>query len=59
MESPERSPDSFDDFETWVIQTRLSQGLPARVEDLAVIARIVELIYPHPLQGQEGEPEDL
>jgi len=32
------------DFEAWVIHTRLIQGLPPRVTDLTVLARIAELI---------------
>jgi hypothetical protein len=36
-------PDPSVDFEAWVIYTRLTQGLPAQVEDLAVLARIADL----------------
>jgi hypothetical protein len=39
-------PDPTVDFDAWVIYTRLGQGLPARVEDLAVLARIADLICP-------------
>jgi hypothetical protein len=33
-----------EEFEAWVIRTRLAQGLPARVEDVAVLARIADLL---------------
>jgi hypothetical protein len=36
--------DPSGDFEAWVIRTRLAQGLPARVEDPTVLARIADLI---------------
>lgn len=32
------------DFEAWVIQTRLAQGFPARVEDPTVLTLIADLI---------------
>ena len=32
------------DLEAWVIRTRLAQGLPARVEDPVVLARIADLL---------------
>jgi hypothetical protein len=32
------------DLEAWVIHTRLAQGLPARVEDLTVLAHIADLM---------------
>ena len=44
MEPPDPPCDPSGDFETWVIQTRLAQGLPTRVEDLAVLARVADLI---------------
>jgi hypothetical protein len=44
MEPSDTPCDPLVDFEAWVIQTRLAQGLPARVQDLAVLARIVDLI---------------
>jgi hypothetical protein len=44
MEPSDRPCDPSGDFEGWVIHTRLAQGLPARVEDLAVLALIADLI---------------
>jgi len=44
MEQSGTPCDPSDDFEAWVIQTRLEQGLPARVEDPAILARIADLI---------------
>ena len=35
------------DLEAWVIYTRLAPGLPARVEDPAVLALIADLIHTH------------
>jgi len=56
MEPSDTPCDPLVDFEAWVIQTRLAQGLPARVQDLAVLARIADLICTHQLnqQGEEG-----
>jgi hypothetical protein len=31
-------------FESWVIQSRLKQGLPAHVEGLATLLRVAELL---------------
>lgn len=47
MEPPDASGDRAKDFEAWVIHTRLAQGLPARVADVAVLARIADLICNH------------
>ncbi len=47
MEQSGTPHDPSDDFEAWVIQTRLAQGLPARVEDLAVLTYIADLIRRH------------
>jgi hypothetical protein len=44
MEPPDPPCDPLVDFEAWVIQTRLAQGLPARVQDLTVLAHIADLI---------------
>jgi hypothetical protein len=56
MEPSDTPCDPLVDFEAWVIQTRLAQGLPARVQDLAVLARIADLIRIPQLndQGKEG-----
>lgn len=53
-------PDPTVDFEAWVIYTRLAQGLPARMEDPAVLARIADLVFSsrtssrNPEAGQES-----
>jgi hypothetical protein len=44
MEPSDPPYDPSGDFEAWVIQSRLAQGLPARVEDLAALARIADLV---------------
>lgn len=44
MEESDTPCDPSADFEAWVIQTRRAQGLPPRVEDLAVLSRIAYLI---------------
>jgi hypothetical protein len=44
MEPSDPSCDPSGNLEAWVIQTRLAQGLPARVEDPTVLARIVDLL---------------
>lgn len=54
MEPPDTSRDPARDFEGWVIQTRLAQGLPARVVDVAVLARIADLLCNHqPVNHQD------
>src|SRR4051794_21557371 len=46
--APHDAPsDPVKDFEAWVIHTRLAQGLPARVEDIAVLARLADLLCNH------------
>lgn len=42
MEPSVPPPDPSVDLEAWVIYTRLAQGLPARVEDPTVLARIAD-----------------
>lgn len=56
MEPSDTPCDPLVDFEAWVIQTRLAQGLPARVRDRAVLARIADLIRIPQLndQGKDG-----
>jgi hypothetical protein len=44
MEPSDPPRDPSEDLEAWVIQTRLAQGLPARVEDPTVLAHIADLI---------------
>jgi hypothetical protein len=44
MAPSDPSPDPSVDLEAWVIYTRLAQGLPARVEDPIVLARIADLM---------------
>jgi hypothetical protein len=44
MEPSDPTCDPSGDLEAWVIQTRLAQGLPARVEDPTVLARIADLM---------------
>ena len=44
MEPSNHPRDASGDFEARVIQTRLAQGLPARVEDPIVLARIADLM---------------
>lgn len=58
MELPEPVCDLADDFEAWVISTRLAQGLPPRVKDPIVIARIAELIRESLLDCDSDEPSD-
>jgi hypothetical protein len=47
-------PDPSVDLEVWVIYTRLTQGLPARVEDPTVLALIADLIR-HQQADHAGE----
>ena len=47
MAPQDASYDPARDIQAWVIRTRLAQGLPARVEDVAVLARIADLICNH------------
>lgn len=47
MEPSDPPCDPSVDLEAWVVHTRLAQGLPARVEDPTVLARIVDLISAH------------
>ena len=44
MEPSNPPCDPSGDFEAWVIQTRLAQGLPARVEDPTVLVHIADLM---------------
>lgn len=48
------------DFEAWVIRTRLAQGLPPRVADVAVLARIADLMcnYQNERTGAEVSAAD-
>ena len=55
MAPHDASGDPAKDFEAWVIRTRLAQGLPARVADVAVLARIAELIYTHQRATHQNE----
>lgn len=55
MEPSIPPPDPSVDLEAWVINTRLSQGLPARVEDPVVLARIIDLISSPARAGDQGE----
>jgi hypothetical protein len=57
MEPSVPHPDPSVDLEAWVIYTRLAQGLPARVEDLAVLARIADLICGDRLLDSEEEED--
>jgi hypothetical protein len=43
MEPPGPPCNPSVDLEAWVTHTRLAQGLPARVEDPTVLARIADL----------------
>ena len=48
------------DLEAWVVHTRLVQGLPARVEDPTVLARIADLPCTDQLANRKGEePNDV
>ena len=58
MEPSDPPCDPSGDLEAWVIHTRLAQGLPARVQDLAVLARIADLICTHQLNDQSEEGRD-
>lgn len=55
MEPSVPPPDPSVDLEAWVIYTRLAQGLPARVEDLAVLAQIADLICTQQDVDRQGE----
>lgn len=44
-----------EDFEAWVIHTRLAQGLPARVEDVAALARIADLLGNYQLGKHQND----
>lgn len=44
MEPSVPPPDPSVDLEVWVIYTRQAQGLPARVQDPAVLALIADLL---------------
>jgi hypothetical protein len=55
MDAPDSPRDPSGDFEAWVIYTRLAQGLPPRVRDFAVLARIADLICTHQVVDHQGE----
>lgn len=55
MEPSDPPCDPSVDLEAWVIQTRLAQGLPPRVKDIAVLTRIADLIHTH--QGTARQDE--
>lgn len=55
MSRHDASADPARDFEAWVIRTRLAQGLPARVEDVGVLARIADLLGNHQLVNRQNE----
>ena len=58
--APQGPPgDPAKDFEAWVIQTRLAQGLPARVEDVAVLSRITDLLRNHQLVKHQNETTEI
>jgi hypothetical protein len=44
MEHADKPPDSTDDLQVWVICTRVRQGLPPHVEDLATLLQIIEVL---------------
>jgi hypothetical protein len=44
MENADKPPDSTDDLEVWVISTRVEQGLPPHVEDVATLLHVIELL---------------
>jgi hypothetical protein len=55
MEPPDPPFDPSVDLEAWVIHTRLAQGLPARVEDPTVLARIADLLCTDQLANRKGD----
>lgn len=50
-------PDPSVDFEAWVIYTRVSQGLPPRVEDPTVLAYLAALIRASEADHQDEDRE--
>jgi hypothetical protein len=48
-------PDPSVDLKAWVIYTRLAQGLPARVGDAVVLARIADLLCTDQLVNRKDE----
>jgi hypothetical protein len=57
MEPSVPPPDSSVDLEAWVIYTRLAQGLPARVQDPAVLALIADLLSTSQADRDEGKKQ--
>jgi hypothetical protein len=53
MEPSDPPCDPSVDLEAWVIHTRLAQGLPARVEDRTVLARIADLMCARQVGGPD------
>ena len=54
MEPSDPPCDPSEDIESWVIYTRLDQGLPARVEDPVVLGRIADLIRTPEMESSPG-----
>jgi hypothetical protein len=44
MEKSDKPPDTTDDLQVWVICTRVEQGLPPHIEDLATLLQVIEVL---------------